>query len=153
MKPLLKVEEINYLHFHLSGWLSFLFFLFYFTGLAQVEWIEDQWSVIIKYKVLVNSEEKKISNWFYYRVLWILKALWVILSETSNILRKLQKASNIIAEPTPTQWLSKIVATRMPWQWQFVPSCLLSVIISLKVLGKSVGLCKTTKRKDQLYIS
>ena len=23
----------------------------------------------------------------------------------------------------------------------------------LKVLGKSVGLCKTTKRKDQLYIS
>ena len=23
---------------------------------------------------------------------------------------------------------------------------------SLKVLGKSVGLCKTTKRKDQLYI-
>ena len=24
---------------------------------------------------------------------------------------------------------------------------------SLKVLGKSVGLCKTTKRKDQLYIS
>ena len=25
--------------------------------------------------------------------------------------------------------------------------------ILLKVLGKSVGLCKTTKRKDQLYIS
>ena len=25
--------------------------------------------------------------------------------------------------------------------------------ITLKVLGKSVGLCKTTKRKDQLYIS
>ena len=24
---------------------------------------------------------------------------------------------------------------------------------SLKVLGKSVGLCKTTQRKDQLYIS
>ena len=24
---------------------------------------------------------------------------------------------------------------------------------ALKVLGKSVGLCKTTKRKDQLYIS
>ena len=24
---------------------------------------------------------------------------------------------------------------------------------NLKVLGKSVGLCKTTKRKDQLYIS
>ena len=24
---------------------------------------------------------------------------------------------------------------------------------SLKVLGKSVGLCKTSKRKDQLYIS
>ena len=24
---------------------------------------------------------------------------------------------------------------------------------SLKVLGKSVGLCKTTKRKDQLYMS
>ena len=27
------------------------------------------------------------------------------------------------------------------------------VDMSLKVLGKSVGLCKTTKRKDQLYIS
>ena len=26
-------------------------------------------------------------------------------------------------------------------------------MIPLKVLGKSVGLCKTTKRKDQLYIS
>ena len=26
-------------------------------------------------------------------------------------------------------------------------------ILPLKVLGKSVGLCKTTKRKDQLYIS
>ena len=26
-------------------------------------------------------------------------------------------------------------------------------ILHLKVLGKSVGLCKTTKRKDQLYIS
>ena len=25
--------------------------------------------------------------------------------------------------------------------------------MALKVLGKSVGLCKTTKRKDQLYIS
>ena len=25
--------------------------------------------------------------------------------------------------------------------------------INLKVLGKSVGLCKTTKKKDQLYIS
>ena len=25
--------------------------------------------------------------------------------------------------------------------------------LHLKVLGKSVGLCKTTKRKDQLYIS
>ena len=25
--------------------------------------------------------------------------------------------------------------------------------LSLKVLGKSVGLCKTTKGKDQLYIS
>ena len=24
---------------------------------------------------------------------------------------------------------------------------------TLKVLGKSVGLCKTSKRKDQLYIS
>ena len=26
-------------------------------------------------------------------------------------------------------------------------------MIRLKVLGKSVGLCKTSKRKDQLYIS
>ena len=26
-------------------------------------------------------------------------------------------------------------------------------MFTLKVLGKSVGLCKTTKRKDQLYIS
>ena len=25
--------------------------------------------------------------------------------------------------------------------------------LTLKVLGKSVGLCKTTKRKNQLYIS
>ena len=25
--------------------------------------------------------------------------------------------------------------------------------LTLKVLGKSVGLCKTTRRKDQLYIS
>ena len=27
------------------------------------------------------------------------------------------------------------------------------LILPLKVLGKSVGLCKTTKRKDHLYIS
>ena len=26
------------------------------------------------------------------------------------------------------------------------------ILISLKVLGKSVSLCKTTKKKDQLYI-
>ena len=26
-------------------------------------------------------------------------------------------------------------------------------LVCLKVLGKSVGLCKTSKRKDQLYIS
>ena len=28
-----------------------------------------------------------------------------------------------------------------------------STLSKLKVLGKSVGLCKTSKRKDQLYIS
>ena len=27
------------------------------------------------------------------------------------------------------------------------------ITLTLKVLGKIVGLCKTTKRKDQLYIS
>ena len=44
--------------------------------------------------VLVNSEnggggESLIG--FVYRVLWILKAMWIILSETINILRKLKK--------------------------------------------------------------
>ena len=34
------------------------------------------------------------------------------------------------------------------WSWQI---CLHASLESLKVLGKSVGICKTTKRKDQLY--
>ena len=32
-------------------------------------------------------------------------------------------------------------------------TCVTCSMRKLKVLGKSVGLCKTTKRKDQLYIS
>ena len=32
---------------------------------------------------------------FVYRGLWILKALWIFLSETINILRKLQKQKQI----------------------------------------------------------
>ena len=41
--------------------------------------------------VLVNSEKKKKSLMaFVYRVLWILKALWIVLSETIHILRKLK---------------------------------------------------------------
>ena len=35
----------------------------------------------------------------------------------------------------------------------FYICCLFFFFVTLKVLGKSVGLCKTTKRKDQLYIS
>ena len=38
--------------------------------------------------ILVKSEEKNLYG-FVYRVLWILKALWIILSETINILRNL----------------------------------------------------------------
>ena len=41
-------------------------------------------------EVLVNSEKKKNLMGFVYRVLWILKALWIVLSETINILRDLQ---------------------------------------------------------------
>ena len=37
-------------------------------------------------------------------------------------------------------------------QYPHLPSQF-SDVHGLKVLGKSVGLCKTTKRKDQLYIS
>ena len=35
---------------------------------------------------------------FVYRVLWILKALWIILSETIHILRKIEKY-NIFGMP------------------------------------------------------
>ena len=35
---------------------------------------------------------------FIYRIVWVLKALWIILSETINILRKLHK-SNIFRMP------------------------------------------------------
>ena len=39
--------------------------------------------------ILVNGENKKKSLMaFVYRVLWILKALWIALSETIHILRK-----------------------------------------------------------------
>ena len=37
--------------------------------------------------------------------------------------------------------------------WSKVIVYCLTMFPLLKVLGKSVGLCKTTKRKDQLYIS
>ena len=37
------------------------------------------------------SEKTKSLMGFVYRVLWILKALWIVLSETVNILRNLQK--------------------------------------------------------------
>ena len=44
--------------------------------------------------VWVNSENKR-NSWmgfvYNYGVLWILRALWIILSKTINILRKLQK--------------------------------------------------------------
>ena len=40
--------------------------------------------------------------------------------------------------------------------WYSCLACRLIIILEggncLKVLGKNVGLCKTTKRKDQLYI-
>ena len=41
----------------------------------------------------------------------------------------------------------KRCSVQEPCLWNFHPTA------SLKLLGKSVGLCKTTKRKDQLYIS
>ena len=36
---------------------------------------------------------------FVYRVVWVLKALWIILSETINILRKLHKTKTFSACP------------------------------------------------------
>ena len=42
-----------------------------------------------------------------------------------------------------------IFHTAVSWGRNIHVSC----YSNLKVLGKSVGLCKTTKRKDQLYIS
>ena len=58
----------------------------------------------------------------------------------------------------------EIVMVRHDWLWtmQVTQCCHYSShwwhaengqLYFLKVLGKSVGLCKTTKRKDQLYIS
>ena len=39
-----------------------------------------------------------------YIVLWILKALWIVLSETMNILRKLQKKLTKILGMLPQIW-------------------------------------------------
>ena len=37
----------------------------------------------------------------YYRVLWILKALWIVLSENINILRNVQQQNNNVCPPPP----------------------------------------------------
>ena len=39
----------------------------------------------------------------------------------------------------------RFAADKISWREKYSPG--------LKVLGKSVGLCRTTKRKDQLHIS
>ena len=36
---------------------------------------------------------------FVYRVVWVLKALWIVLSETINILKKSAKKTNIFRMP------------------------------------------------------
>ena len=49
--------------------------------------------------VLVNSEDENVLEWvFVYRVVWVLEALWTVLSETINVLRKLHK-TNIFGMP------------------------------------------------------
>ena len=46
------------------------------------------------------GENTNFSNGFVYRALWILKALWIVLSKTINILRKLQQQQkNIFGKP------------------------------------------------------
>ena len=48
---------------------------------------------------LVNGENEKNSLMgFVYRVVWVLEALWILLSETINFLRKLHK-TNIFGMP------------------------------------------------------
>ena len=47
---------------------------------------------------MVNGEKKNFSNEFVYRVAQVLKAMWIILSETINILRKLHE-TNIFGMP------------------------------------------------------
>ena len=56
------------------------------------EWNDASWS---QYIDLVNSEKWKISlEWvLFYRVVRVLKALWIVWSETINIMRKLHKTN------------------------------------------------------------
>ena len=46
-------------------------------------------AVLCESIVLVNSENINFSNGFVHGVLWNLKALWIVFSETINILRNL----------------------------------------------------------------
>ena len=48
---------------------------------------------------LVNSEKRKSLMGFVYE--WILKALWIVLSETNKILRNLQEKSTFSGCPRP----------------------------------------------------
>ena len=50
-------------------------------------------------------------------------------------------------------FMTAVLRNTLCVRWASVRSLFLASLQSLKVLGESVGFCKTTKRKDQLYIS
>ena len=84
-----------------QGWLAVLI-----VPQARINAGVDKGLLKPKYTVVVvNIENKNISiNGFCLcRVLWILKALWIVLCETSNTLRNLPKQDFFSGSPPPPQ--------------------------------------------------
>ena len=67
---------------------------------------------------MVNSDQKFYLMAFVNRVLWILKALWIVLSETLNILRNLQQEQQIRGEGVLRILPSVYVHNSL--QWSFI---------------------------------
>ena len=119
---------------------------------------EQNWESKIKLvffpNLIVNSRHK-VQNELIARLKWLLSVIDLLSEEFS--------------QTSVNGWIFYFFGSRSKWQVKHTyetmngpHTCIVAPLLNsltlpipshLKVLGKSVGLCKTTKRKDQLYIS
>ena len=82
----------------------------------------------------INGEPVRMWLLRFAHIRWQYKWAYIIQSRGCDISKK----------PMDVYFLDKLC---------IIPCCVAGLLHPTKVLGKSVGLCKSTKRKDKLYIS